>query len=63
MKGFLGNRNRKKESAEDADKQFTWYGVNKTLFLRLALAAILFIAGVFLPVNEKLVNRIIFSGK
>ncbi len=35
-----------------ADKAYTWYGVNKTVFIRLALAALLFCAGLFLPMPK-----------
>ena len=51
MKEIIGSKKRKKGSAGESDNQFTWYGVNKTLFLRLGLSAILFCAGVFLPDN------------
>ncbi|MBQ3275601.1 MAG: HAD-IC family P-type ATPase [Oscillospiraceae bacterium] len=44
-----------------ADRSFTWYGVNKTVFIRLALAALLFCAGLFLPENAWTVFLMLFS--
>lgn len=61
MKGFWGSLKHKKGSSDETDNQLTWYGVNKTLFLRLGLAAILFIAGVFLPDNTLTVFLILLS--
>ena len=43
------------------DKSFTWYGINKTLFIRLALSALLFCAGLFLPENAWTVFLMLFS--
>ena len=43
------------------DRSITWYGISKTLFIRLALAVLLFCAGLFLPKNAWTVFLMLFS--
>ncbi len=61
MKDFFKREKAAAERDGGEDKSVTWYGINKILFLRLALSALLFCAGLFLPENTWTVFLMLFS--
>lgn len=52
LKSFLSGSTAGSSDRSAASDNVTWYGVNKTIFIRLVLSGILFFAGLLIPRNQ-----------